>query len=442
MGDGRIRYARNGEIRLAYRILGDGDEIIVFAPGWAGNVGWYDEPTNLFAAATQMVTRDMRVLVFDRRGNGLSDAANRILTPNDRAADLTAILDDAGLERVPLFAVGDSGPGCIQFAASHPERVRSLVLYGSAARFSQRKPDFPWGFPREVVDDIESRIDTEWGEGLTVELLFGDAADMPGVREMLGRLQRATVGPAGVRLQWREANEVDVRGLLDSVSSPTLVLARPGDRMVPFEASAALASGIPGAQFHPLRPGPHIYFDILDAVWEAVVGFVFHKREASLPERLLKTILFTDIVASTELLSSYGDKHWHYQLNLHDSTVDGVLSTYQGQRVKHTGDGIFALFESPTRAVRCAHDLVGALAAVGLPIRVGVHIGECERRGSEWSGMAIHVAARICGLAGAGQVLTSRTVRDVCAGSGLNFNDFGAHHLKGVPEDVVVYLAN
>lgn len=441
MSDGRIRYARNGDVRLAYRILGDGDITLVSAPGWASNVGWFDEPSNLMAAATTMFTRAARVLVFDRRGSGLSDPASRIMTSEERAEDLLAIVDDACVDRFALVATGDAGPSCIEFAARYPDRVHCLVLLSSAARFSQDLPDFPCGFTPEQIADIDERIDTEWGEGLTADLLYGEAANVPGVREMLGRLQRSTLGPSGVRLQWREATTVDVRHLLGSITVPTLVLSRPGDRMVAYEAAAATAAGIPGAQLDQLPAGNHASFDILDVVTEKILGFVTGREDASANERVLQAILFTDIVGSTESLSAEGDARWRNLLDLHDATVDGIVAKFGGRRVNHTGDGILALFDGPTNSVRCALELVAALACLGLRIRAGVHIGECERRGEEWSGMAIHVGARIAALAGAGQVLASRTIRDLCTGSGLVFEDLGPHHLKGVPEDASIYRA-
>lgn len=211
--------------------------------------------------------------------------------------------------------------------------------------------------------------------------------------------------------------------------------------MVPFEAAAAMAAAIPGGQFRALPPGPHSVNDILDLVMAEVIGFVSGKPNASAGERALRTILFTDIVGSTEMLSAHGDAHWRHQLDVHDHVVDSLLARFGGRRANHTGDGIFALFEGPTNTVRCALELVGALALRGIPIRAGVHVGECERRGDEWSGMAVHVGARIAGLATAGQVLTSRTVRDLCAGSEVAFEDLGPHHLKGVPEDASIYLA-
>jgi class 3 adenylate cyclase len=439
--DGRIRYAKNGSARIAYRVFGDGNINVVWAQGWATNVTWYDEPGNLYATAMRMFSSQGRVLVFDRRGTGLSDPVTGMLTPKERAEDMLAILDAAEFERPTLVTTADAGPTSVQFAVAHPHRIQSLVLYASAARFSRQLPDFPWGYSLEEIADIYANIETSWGEGLFGDRLFGATFDLPGVREMLGRLQRVTGGPSSVRLQWEEAMNVDIRDLLGEVTVPTLVMARPGDRMVPFEASAALAAGIPGAQFSALPPGDHVPFDISDMMMAAIFAFSGVAPTAALNERVLKTILFTDIVGSTEFLSAHGDAQWRNRLDIHDNVVDELLAKYGGERAKHTGDGVFALFDGPSNAVRCALGLVGALATRGIPIRAGIHVGECERRGEEWSGMAVHVGARVSALAGAGQVLASRTVRDLCVGSELTFEDIGPHQLKGVPEDASIYLA-
>lgn len=236
---------------------------------------------------------------------------------------------------------------------------------------------------------------------------------------------------------WQALLEIDVRGILGSVRAPTLVLARPNDRVASFDAARALAASIPGSRFRALPEGPHSLVD--ETVGSAILDFVCGPSSAAIDERMVKTVLFTDIVGSTELLSAGGDAHWRRQLDAHDKTVDWLLDKYGGLRAKHTGDGIFALFDGPTKAARCALELVPALGARGIRIRAGVHTGECERRGEEWSGVAVHTGARIGALAGSGEVLTSRTVRDLSAGSGLTFDSLGPQQLKGLPEEVDVY---
>jgi pimeloyl-ACP methyl ester carboxylesterase/class 3 adenylate cyclase len=438
--DGQLRYARNGDVRLAYRVFGASGPSVIWVPGWTlSNVDAIDEPGSPYAELIELASQSTRFLVWDRRGTGLSDPSTESLSMDQRVDDVRAILEAAGIERAAFFGTSEGGSVSALFAAAHPERVQSLVLYGTAARYSQELPDFPWGFtPEEIASQLDE-IDDRWGEGALADLFYGATADTPGVRELFGRLQRSMVSPAMAKLWWKAFMEIDVRAVLALVRAPTLVLARPGDRMVRFEAAAALAAGIREAQFHPLPPGPHSPFDIGAQLVRSIVEFVCEKPGDNADERVLKTVLFTDIVGSTEQLSAGGDAHWRHQLDAHDKVVDWLVDKYGGHTAKHTGDGIFALFDGPTKAVRCALDMVPALAARGIRIRAGVHVGECERRGDEWSGMAVHTGARIGALAGAAEVLTSRTVRDLSAGSGLTFESVGPQRLKGLPDEIDLY---
>jgi class 3 adenylate cyclase len=313
-----------------------------------------------------------------------------------------------------------------------------MVLYGTAARFTQDLPDFPWGweadwFRRNAVEMFENH----WGEGVSADMMLGDAAKTPGVRDMMGRYERASASPAMAVMLATALAEIDVRDILPTVPTETLVLCRPGDKLVTVEAADALASAMPNAEFRQLPAGAHAVLD--NTLGTATLEFVCGPQNRPTGERMLATVLFTDIVGSTEQLSSRGDSEWRLQLDVHDRLVDRTLSHYGGRRAKHTGDGVFALFDGPTKAARCALDLVPALASRGIRIRAGVHIGECEQRGDEWCGMAVHTGARIGAMAGPGQVLTSRTVRDLSVGSDLRFDSLGPHHLKGLPEETEVF---
>jgi class 3 adenylate cyclase len=239
------------------------------------------------------------------------------------------------------------------------------------------------------------------------------------------------------RMLWEAVADIDVRPVLQSIRTPTLVLGRRGDIVSPPEAAQALADAIPGAEFRELPPGPHGLFD--DAMASTILEYVCDTPQEEQGERVLSTVMFTDIVSSTELLSAHGDSHWRHELDVHDHLVDRMLSKYGGHRAKHTGDGVFALFDGPTKAARCGLELVPTLAGLGMHVRVGVHIGECEKRGDEWSGMAVHVGARIGGMAHADEVLASRTVRDLSAGSGLHFESLGVQRLKGLAEETEVF---
>jgi class 3 adenylate cyclase len=434
---GRVRYARNGDVHLAYRVMGDGEIPLVFVPGYISNVDLYDDPGFPFAPLIEQLAQQTRLILWDKRGTGLSDPATRVPTLDERMEDLCAVLAAADADRIALLGISEGGPLSILFAATFPERVRSLVLYGTAARFTVELPDFPWGHSPEWVQKTLTEVDDRWGEGAIADKLFNEAADIAGVREMLGRYERASASPAMGAMIFRAMTEIDVREILPTVQARALVLARPTDRMVPFEASQALAAALPNAEFRALPPGPHAALD--SSLGTEALEFVCGSTELLSSERVLTTVLFTDIVGSTEQLSSQGDSRWRHQLDVHDQLADRTLSKYGGRRAKHTGDGIFALFDGPTKAARCALDLVPALASCGIRIRAGVHIGECERRGDEWSGLAVHTGARIGALAGAGEVLTSRTVRDLSAGSGLSFQSLGARPLKGLPEEIEVF---
>lgn len=437
MTDRRVHYARNGSVRLAYRVFGDGDTTLVWNPGWFSNVDLVDEPASPITAVAEQLAEATRLIVWDKRGTGLSDPASHVPPLDERMDDLHAVLDAADVDRPAFFGMSEGGPMSLLFAATYPQRVHSLVMYGVAARFSQELPDYPWGFTAEEKAEHLEAIENHWGEGALAELFFGEIADIPGFRELYGRYQRVSASPTMAAWLWQSLLEIDVRGILGSIRAPTLVLARPNDRIAPVAAATALAAAIPGAQIKTLPDGPHSLVD--DVVGAAVLDFVCGTSNVAVDERMVKTVLFTDIVSSTELLSAGGDARWRRQLNAHDRAVDSLVEKYGGHRAKHTGDGIFALFDGPTKAARCALELVPALATRGIRIRAGVHTGECERRGDEWSGVAVHTGARIGALADSGEVLASRTVRDLSAGSGLTFESLGPQRLKGLPEAVDVY---
>ena len=437
MTDRRVHYARNGSVRLAYREFGEGDTTLMWNPGWFSNVDLVDEPASPITAVIEQLAEVTRVIAWDKRGTGLSDPATHVPPLDERMDDLRAVLDAANVDRAALFGMSEGGPMSLLFAATYPERVQSLVMYGAVARFSQELPDWPWGFTAEEKAEHLEAIENHWGEGVLAELFFGELADIPGFRDLYGRYQRVSASPTMAAWLWQALLEIDVRGILGSIRTPTLVLARPNDRVAPLEGAKAMAAAIPGSQFKTLREGPHALLD--DAVGSAILDFVCGTSSAAVDERVFKTVLFTDIVSSTELLSARGDAQWRRQLDAHDKVVDWLLEKYGGRRAKHTGDGVFALFDGPTKAARCALELVPALATRGIRIRAGVHTGECERRGDEWSGVAVHTGARIGGLAGAGEVLASRTVRDLSAGSGLTFESLGPQRLKGLPEEIDVY---
>jgi class 3 adenylate cyclase len=437
---GPVQYARNGSVRLAYRVIGDGDTPLVSVPGWISNVDSYDDPAGPFTALAERFSSAIRFVVWDKRGTGLSDPVTGTPPLDERMDDLRAVMDAAEMEDASLFGASEGGPMSLLFAATYPERVRRLVLYGTAARFSCDPPSHPWGFtPAEIGAQLQE-MDDQWGEGALIDLFMPSIAEVDGVRELFGRAQRAGASPTMAKHLWQALMEIDVREVLGSVGAPTLVLHRPGDRVASVEAAAAMTAALPNAIFRELPPGDHVGADLVDQLADAIFGFVVGEQGvAATTDRVLATVLFTDIVGSTESLSAQGDERWRYQLDAHDEIIRRHLSTFGGRKVNQAGDGVFAVFDGPTKAARCALDLVPALATRGIRIRAGVHIGECERRGDDWSGVSVHIGARVAAMAGAGEVLVSRTVRDLSAGSGLVFEDRGTHHLKGVPEEWQIF---
>lgn len=437
MADGRVHYARNGDVRLAYRVFGEGEPTLVWVPGWVSNVDLYDDPAYMFAPIIEQLADGTRLVVWDKRGTGLSDPVTHPPPLDERMGDLQAVLDAVGADQPALFGVSEGGPMSLLFAATYPERVRALVLYGTNANAIAELTGAKLESARRWHAERLQEIHDHWGEGALADQMYGSAAEVPGVRELSARYQRLSASPRMAALLWESLADIDVRAVLPAVRAPTLVLNRRDDKMCPIGAAKRLAAEIPGAEFRELPNGPHVLFD--DALGSAVLEFVCDKPIPTPSQRVLATVLFTDIVGSTEQLSSSTDDHWRHQLDAHDKVVDWLVEKYGGKRAKHTGDGIFALFDGPTKAVRCALDLVPALATRGIRIRAGVHTGECERRGEEWSGMAVHIGARISALAGPDEVLGSRTVRDLSAGSGLSFEGLGPQPLKGLPEAVDVY---
>ena len=311
-------------------MIGEGDRTLVFIPGWISNLDLFDDPISLFPAMLDPLFESLRVVTFDKRGTGLSDPVSHPPPLDERMDDLHAVMVAAGLDApTHLFGISEGGPMSILFAATFPERVRSLVLYGTLARFTQELPDYPWGFSPEQFRAFSDEIDTQWGDGVFAELFFGDAiAGLPGFRDEWARVQRASASPMMAHLLWQSLADIDVRAILGSVRTPTLVLTRRGDEVAPPEGAAVMAAGIPGAQLTELSPGPHAQLD--DELASAILDFVCEQPTSHTNERVLMTVLFTDIVGSTEQLSAHGDSRWRHQLDTHDRLVAKVLSRYGG----------------------------------------------------------------------------------------------------------------
>jgi class 3 adenylate cyclase len=428
------RYARNGDVSLAYQVFGDGP-VLVGIPPAAQNieVTWEDPRTRRMLSAFGSFSRFVH---FDKRGTGMSDPSLEVASMDERVDDLRAVLDAGGVDRAVLLGTSEGGPMAIMFATMFPNRTAGLVLLASAASFVPRPDDHPWGLlpEREWWEEYRAK----WGtsQSVTLERFAPSLAGDDAFRRWWARYERQSASPSALLRLGAMVREIDVRPLLDLVRVPTLVLHRTGDRNIPIECSRYLAGHIPGARLVEFDGVDHLPFaGDQDAWMDEVREFVTGTRRRPDPDRVLATVLFTDLVDSTAQAARLGDKSWRAVLEDHDSIARRIVSGYGGTMVKTTGDGILGWFDGPARAVRCAVELRDELARAGLVCRAGLHSGEIERRGEDIAGIAVHIAARVEAQAHPGEVLVSRTVKDLVVGSRMSFTDRGVHRLKGVDDD-------
>ena len=427
------RYATSGELSIAYQVIGDGDIDVVFVPGYVSHVELMWEP-NPARPLVEAVARYARVIAFDKRGTGLSDRSLGAGTLEERMDDVRAVMDAAGVERAVLLGISEGGPMSLLFAATYPERVRSLVLFGSFAR-AIAGPDYPHGFTAEIAERFIDGIAPLWGTG---RVLAATTSDMDGDADLLAvaaRYERNASTPGVATSIMRANTQIDVRHVLPAITAPTLVVHCSGDPFIPVGHGRYLAEHIEGARYEEIDADFHATLDPdrLTPVTEAIEEFLTGEIRLPEPDRVLKTVLFTDIVDSTSTAADVGDGRWKEILDAHDRVVRRELDRFGGTEVNTTGDGFLAAFDGPARAVRCAHAIIAAVSSTGVQVRAGLHTGECELRGEDLAGVAVHIGARVAARAGAGEVLVSSTVRDLVAGSGLEFDDLGEHELKGVP---------
>jgi class 3 adenylate cyclase len=425
----QTHYARGPEGDVAYQVIGDGPRDLIVVPGWFSHLDLQWEDPRWRAFVTELASF-ARVVLYDKRGTGLSDPVDGAPTLQSRADDLLAVIDAAESRRPALFGFSEGGPISVFFAGTYPERISSLILYGTGAV----PPDSAVrGRAAELQMTLRRSIDS-WGAGKTIDWaapsLRGDAT----ARKRIGALERAAMSPKMALLTWQAVTQLpDLRGIAQSIGIQTLILHRRGDAL-PVEMGRELASAIPGARFVELDGIDHLpYIGDVAAITGEVEEFLTGQRHEGVPDRVLATVLFTDIVDSTRHAADVGDQRWRDLLERHDELARSEIASYQGRLVKHTGDGLLATFDGPTRAVMCATALAERMTEAGLDIRSGLHTGECLRRGDDIGGIAVHIAARIAAKAGAKEVLVSNTVKELVYGSGITFEDRGAHVLKGVP---------
>jgi pimeloyl-ACP methyl ester carboxylesterase len=426
------RYADSDGVSIAYQVHGEGPLDLVFVPGFVSHVELYwEDPAS--ARFLRRLTSFARVVIYDKRGQGLSDRGGGPPTLEQSMDDLTAVIAAADCERPAVFGVSEGGPMSLLFAATHPDRVSSLVLYGAFARMLEA-PDFPQGIPADGLERWAEIVRRNWGSAVGVDLWSPTTVGDRDFERWWSRLLRYGTSPAGAVALMDLYKEIDVRSVLPAIDVPALILQRRDDRIARVGQGRYMAEAIPGAKYVELEGGDHLpVTGDTDALLDEVEEFLVGSRRGSEPERALATILFTDIVGSTEKAAALGDRGWRQLLERHDAAVRHQLDLYRGREVKTMGDGFLATFDGPARAIRCAAAVQEEVAGLGVEVRAGIHTGEVELIGDDVGGMAVNIGARIGALAGPGEVLVSSTVRELVVGSGLEFVERGVQTLKGAP---------
>jgi pimeloyl-ACP methyl ester carboxylesterase/class 3 adenylate cyclase len=434
----RTQYARADDgTSIAFQVSGTGPPDLVFVPGWVSHLD-LDWDIGGLARFVERLATFARVIRFDRRGTGLSDrvTGDALPTLEQRMDDVHAVMEAAGSEGAVLLGVSEGGPMCLLFAATYPERTAGIVLYGAHA--TADLPGDEDSFRGELArnpEAFEARLAAEWGEGFGLEYFSPSIAGMEGARQVWARYQRSAASPAAALSILRMSVQADARAALPLVRAPALVIHRRGDRAVSVVHGRYLAEHLPGARYIELDGDDHFWHvgdsdAVLSAIEEFLTGAPARPVEA---DRVLATVMFTDVVDSTTRAAALGDRRWGQVLDDHDGLVRRHLERFRGREVKQTGDGFLATFDGPARGILCARSIVEGAHGLGLEVRAGLHTGECEVRGEDLGGIAVHIAARVASLAAPGEVLVSGSIPPLVAGSRIEFEDRGAHEFKGVP---------
>jgi pimeloyl-ACP methyl ester carboxylesterase len=424
------RYANSGELSIGYQVFGDGPADLVLVPGLMSHI---DLVWTLPASARFLRTLAAfsRVILYDKRGQGVSDPPRGVPTLEEDMEDLGAVLDATGSERAALFGYSEGGPMSALFAATHPDRVTALILFSSfasGAALLARADELGFMTRARIMDTLE-----HWGEGRGLELFAPSIVAEDRVRRFAA-FERAVSSPGVVRARWQTAMGIDVTPVLETLRVPTLVLHRAGDRGIPSIVAREMAEAIPEARYVEVPGIDHIpWVGNAERVLDEIEEFLTGARHASEIDRVLATVMFTDIVDSTRRATQLGDRGWRTLLESHDQLVRERVDTYRGREIKTMGDGFLVTFDGPARAIRCARSIVRQVSSLGVEVRAGLHTGECELIGQDLGGVAVNIGARIGAMATGGEVLVSSTVKDLVMGSGIEFVDRGIHGLKGVP---------
>jgi class 3 adenylate cyclase len=430
------KYTRSGELHIAYQTVGEGDVDLVYIPGWVSHV---EEIWQLprYARFLDRLTSFSRLIVYDKRGTGASDRLVSRLSLDEQMDDLRAVLDATGTERAALFGAQDGASIGIVFAATHPERTRALITFGTRARFLEA-PDYPWGLPTAMIEPMLENMEHAWADR-EANVSFATYIN-PGLRndeetlDFMMHLARVSASPDASRRQMEMYTGIDLRAVLPTIGTPTLVIARSNDSFYGPDHARFIAEHTPGARYVEL-PGTDAFIPAgdLDAIADEIEEFVTGQRPQREPDRVLATILFTDLVASTQRSAEMGDRAWRDLLDRHDAIARRQLDRFRGRWVRHTGDGFLATFDRPAGAIRCAVETRDMTTTLGIETRSGLHAGEVLLRGDDLAGLAMSIGARVMEQAGDGEILVSQSVKDLVAGAGIEFADRGVRSLKGVP---------
>jgi class 3 adenylate cyclase len=429
------RYVKSDDVYIAYQVFGEGSLDLLVVPGFVSNVeAIWQRPES--ATFLRRLASFCRVILFDKRGTGMSDRSSQIFTLEQRMHDVRAILDEIGCERAALFGASEGGPMSLLYAATYPERTSALILYGSYAK-RIRTSDYPIGWTDEQWESFIDNLERNWGtpQGVSLSMWAPSIARDQRAAERMTSYLRAAASPGAVVAIMKMNREIDVRHVLPAIRTPTLILHRTAERVSEIAHARYMAQHIPGAKLVELPGEDHVpWVGDQAALIDQIQQFLTGTRHTHDPERVLATVLFADIVGSTERAAALGDYSWRELLEAFYAKIREVLHQYRGREINTSGDGFLAAFDGPARAVRCAGAIRDAVRSLGLEVRCGLHTGECELVGDDLAGIAVHIGARVAGLAAPSEVLVSQTVRDLVAGSGLALEECGMHALKGVPD--------
>jgi len=428
----QTRYAKSGDVNIAYQVLGQGPPDLVLIPGWVSNIEIFWEEPAVVRFFTRLASFS-RLILFDKRGTGLSDRVAEMPNLETRMDDVRAVLDTVGSERAALFGYSEGGVLCALFAATYPNRASALIMHGSYARLTAA-PDYPWGLNEQERSAFVDQAVREWGAPIGIDMRAPSMATDERLRQWWARFLRLSASPAAFATLSHMNAQMDIRQVLPAIRVPTLILHSVNDRNLDVRGSRYLAERIPGAKLVELSGPDHVpWLSDADIVVDEVEEFLTGARHAPEPERVLATVMFTDIVGASERAAGLGDRRWHDLLDSHHALIRRQLNHFRGREIDTAGDGFLATFDGPARAVRCASTISDGVRSLGIEVRAGLHTGECEMMGDKLAGIAVHIGSRVAALARPGEVLVSSTVKDLVAGSGLSFQDRGIQSLKGIP---------